>query len=62
MTRNVLPNRRDERRSICLLELKNARRVLILGDVMDSSWEEFFQASFAALLTLKSHGVRVKAL
>jgi hypothetical protein len=41
-----------------LLELKNAQRVLIDGNVMENSWGGFSQVGFAILLTPKNQGGR----
>ena len=39
-----------------LLELKNAQRVLIEGNIMENSWGGFSQVGFAILLTPKNQG------
>lgn len=41
-----------------LLELKNAQRVLVDGNIMEDSWGGFSQVGFAILLTPKNQGGR----
>ncbi len=42
-----------------LLELKNAQRVVIDGNIMENSWAGFSQVGFAILLTPKNQGGRM---